>query len=164
MHSTSHDAGARQPAASPPGIRAISLLLLLLTAACGGSGDGDDSPGPVDPPPSQVGFSGSYNTSVTLTSTTCGPINVQDNPTAVTHTQSSGAITLTHAGTTYDGTVAADSTFSTNPISVDVGDGYQYFIVIAGRFRVNAFEADATVDRSGVGDPCRYVVHWMGSR
>ena len=138
------------------------VMVIALSVACGG-GDAD-SDGTTTPPPPPTGFAGTYATQVTLVSTTCGPVTVQSLPTVVGHNVSSGAVTLTHGGTAYSGTVAADSTFNTAPVSVDVGDGFQYSVSVAGKFGVRSFTADATVDRSGNGAACRYVAHWVGSR
>jgi hypothetical protein len=110
------------------------------------------------------GFAGTYATDVTLSSTTCGPVTVQDNPTVVEHQEGASAVSFRHAGTTYSGTVAADSSFTTTPKAVSIGDGYNYTITIAGRFNPNAFEANATVNRSGGAGPCQFVVHWAGTR
>ena len=132
--------------------------------ACGGS---TTNPGPTNTNPSTqtpTSFAGSYTTRVTLTSNNCGTINVADNPTVVTHDVASGAVTFTHAGFTYSGSVKADSTFTTTPRGVNVNDGFNYSIAIAGRFRALALDADATVDRTGGSAACRYVVHWAGSR
>ena len=140
----------------------VRPILVVLSAAhviaCGSASSG---PGPT---PSLASFAGTYATQVTLKQNACGTITVQNNPTTVTHNAGTGAITLSHAGTTYSGTVGADSTFTTTSRAVDVGDGFSYAIAIAGRFRVNAFDADATVDRSGQGTSCRFVVHWAGTR
>jgi hypothetical protein len=137
--------------------------------SCGGGGDDPSGttppPPPPPPPPPQGGFAGSYATRVSLTSSSCGAVVVQDNPTAVTHDVSSGAVSFTHAGQTYLGSVAADSTFATTPKGVNVNDGFVYTITLAGRFRRNAFDADATVDRSDQGSgTCRFVVHWEATK
>ena len=138
-------------------------MACLSGIACGGS---TTSPGSTTTNPgTQTGsFAGNYATRVTLTSNNCGTINVQDNSTVVTHDAASGAVTFTHAGFTYSGTVKADSTFTTTPRAVNVNDGFNYSIAIAGRFRALALDADATVDRTGGSAACRYVVHWAGSR
>ena len=135
------------------------LFVAVLLTACGGGGGSDD----ITPPP-PAGFGGTYATQVTLVQNSCGSVTVQSLPTAVTHNATSGSLTLVHGGTTFAGTVAADSTFSTTPRDVDVGDGFQYRIAVAGRFGDRSFVADATVDRSGGGASCRYVAHWVGSR
>ena len=75
-----------------------------------------------------------------------------------------GAVTLLHGGTSYSGTVAADSSFATTPRDIDVGDGNQYRVTIAGKFGSRSFVADATVDRSRATGPCQYIAHWVGSR
>lgn len=116
----------------------------------------------VTPPPSA--FAGTYATRVTLGQNSCGTVNVADNPTTVTQNTGSTAVVFTHAGLSYSGTVAADGTFSTTPRTVDVNDGFSYVIAIAGRFTTNAFEADATVDRTGASAACRYIVHWSASK
>jgi hypothetical protein len=141
--------------------RRAALALCAILVACGGGSDDNDGTNPPPPPP--AGFAGTYATAVTLTSTTCGPVTVQSLPTTVTHDQSSGAVSLTHGGTRYSGTVAADSTFATTPLDQDVGDGFQYRVTISGRFGNRSFAADATVDRTG-GVACRYVARWVGTR
>ena len=110
------------------------------------------------------GFGGTYATVVKLSSTTCGPVTVQDNPTVVEHQEGSSAVSFLHAGTTYSGSVKADSSFATTPKQVTIGDGYTYTITIAGRFQRDAFVADATLNRSGGAGPCQFVVHWAGTR
>jgi hypothetical protein len=132
-------------------------LFTASALACGGSSDGPSAATPQS-------LSGTYSTRVTLVQNNCGTITVHDNPTTVVHNASSGAITLMHAGTTYAGTVQADSSFATTPRAVDVNDGFQYTIQISGRFRASTFEADATVDRARQGITCRYTVHWAGTR
>lgn len=136
-------------------------LLLAMFVACGGGSEGTTPP----PPPPVSPFAGTYATAVTLSSTTCGPVTVQSLPTTVTHTAGSPTIVVAHGGTTYPGSVSADSSFTTTPVEVDVGDGFQYRITVVGRFGTRSFVADATVDRSGGGGAsCRFVAHWVGSR
>lgn len=133
------------------------IAAMLALCACGGSS-------PSGPDPAASGFAGTYATRVTLAENGCGPVIVQDNPTIVTYQEATRAVTFSHAGTTYAGTVAADSTFTTTPRVVDVGDGYAYTIAIAGRFGPGSFDADATVDRASASSACRYVVHWAATR
>ena len=143
-------------------MRACAVVVAI--TGCGGN-KGSDSDGTTTPPPVQSTFAGTYATAVTLVQNSCGSVTVQSLPTTVTHDASSGAISLVHGGTTYNGTVATDSTFATLPRDVDVGDGYQYRITVGGRFGNRSFVADATVDRSGgTGASCRFVAHWVGSR
>ena len=145
------------------GRTATAVLACCITAIAIGCGGSSNSNG-TNPPPPSTGFAGTYATQVTLAQNSCGAITVQSLPTTVTHTVATGAITLVHGGTTYSGLVAADSTFATTPRDVDVGDGFQYRITIAGRFGNRSFVADATVDRSGSGAACQFVAHWVGSR
>jgi hypothetical protein len=134
------------------------ILSVATVIACGGEG----GQGPQQQAPT---FSGTYATQVTLTSNSCGTITVQNNPTGVNHDQASGAVTFTHAGITYTGTVRQDSTFTTPARDVNVGDGFNYSIGLSGRFNANAFEADATIDRTSATTPvCRFTVHWAGSK
>lgn len=144
--------------------RALFLASSVLVAGIAACGGGDKSNGTTPPPPTSQSFAGTYATQVTLAQNSCGSVTVQSLPTTVTHNSTSGSIALVHGGTTYNGTVAADSTFTTTPVDVDVGDGFQYRVTVAGRFGARSFVADATVDRSGAGAACRYVAHWVGSR
>ena len=143
-------------------MRACAVAVAI--TGCGGSGSPDSDGTTTPPPPVQSPVAGTYATAVTLVQNSCGSVTVQSLPTTVTHDASSGAISLVHGGTTYNGTVATDSTFLTSPRDVDVGDGYQYRITVAGRFGNRSFVADATVDRNGAGASCRFVAHWAGTR
>jgi hypothetical protein len=134
--------------------------MLFQFVACGGGGSDDGT----TPPPAASGFAGTYATQVTLTQNSCGTVTVQSLPTTVTHNATSGAVTLVHGGTSYSGRVAGDSSFATTPRDVDVGDGNQYRVTVAGKFGNRSFVADATVDRSGATGHCQYVAHWVGSR
>ncbi len=135
------------------------LLITVTLIACGGGSSTETTPPPVDP-----GFSGTYATQVTLVSNTCGAVTVQSLPTVVTHAPPSNSVSFLHGGSTYRGTVNADSTFTTTPLDSDFGDGFQYRVTLAGRFGNRSFTADATVDRSGNGASCRYVAHWVATR
>ena len=144
----------------------LGVIVTFTLGACGRGGNpdvgGTTNPPPPSPPTSA--FAGTYATAVTLASNTCGPVTVQSLPTTVAHNAGSTSISMVHGGTTYPGTVAADSTFATTPVDVDVGDGFQYRIKVAGRFGNRSFVAVATVDRAGTGGPCRFIAHWVGSR
>lgn len=140
-----------------PPMRAPTIAVTLISIACASSSARSIVP--------VVDFGGNYTTIVSLSESTCGAITVQNNPTVVTHDTDSGAVTLTHAGVVYTGrVVASDSSFTTVSREVNVGDGYTYKIAIAGRFRENAFDANASVDRTKQGEACRFVVHWAGTR
>ena len=137
--------------------------LLILAFACG---CGDSSPGatPDAPDPNVLRVGGQYSTSVSLTASTCQGIQVQDNPTNVAHVPGASALTLTHAGINYPGTVARDGSFATTPVAVTVGSD-THTLTIAGRFSTTGFDATvgAAVTRSG-SPLCDYVVRWLGTK
>ena len=138
-------------------MRTRTIILAFLTLACAASKPRYSR--------SAVEFGGNYATVVSLAENTCGAISVENNPTVVTHDADSSTVTLTHAGVVYSGhVIAADSTFTTVPRVVNVGDGFTYNIAIAGRFKENAFDANASIDRTGKGNACRFAVHWVGTR
>ena len=139
---------------------AASAALALL--AFGGTGFGRQ-PSPRRPA-SATSFAGEYATKVSLKRDDCGGVTVQDNPTTVTHDTATSIVTLRHAGTTYGGKLAADSSFTTVPKEVNVNDGFVYTITIKGRFRAAGFDAEATVDKANSSSKCRFVVTWMASR
>lgn len=134
--------------------RGACFLIAILTA-CGGSASGPQPQGPL---------AGTYATDVSLTTTSCGPVTVQDNPTVVTHNAASGAVTFAHAGTTYAGTVNSANAFTTTPKNVNVNDGFTYVITLSGQFRSGGFDADAVVQRSSGSTTCSYTVRWVATK
>ncbi len=135
--------------------RALGLALCAITA-CGKASATEPN----------AGFAGTYATRVSVTQNACGAVTVMDMPTVVTHTPSNGAINLLHAGTNYPGTVTADSSFTTTPVTLNVGDGNRYLMTIAGKFSATGFDALVTLDRTTIssGATCRYIVRWIGTR
>jgi hypothetical protein len=110
------------------------------------------------------GFAGVYDTEVTLVQNGCGAVTVENRTTTIEHRPGDSSFALVHAGLSYAGTVAADSTFHTSVTTVDGGDA-RYAIAIAGRFTRTGFRALVTVDRHPTsGSACRYVVRWLGVR
>jgi hypothetical protein len=104
--------------------------------------------------------SGTYDTRVTLLRSTC-QMEVESNPTEVTQYADSTTITLRHAGTTYQGKLAADSSFRTQTKVLDF-NGVRYEISIVGRFTPAGLSAEVTLR---YGDPaCTAVVQWEGPR
>ncbi len=101
---------------------------------------------------------GSYPTEVALVpgQNTCGNVNVQDNPTTVVQTPGSHALTMTHAGITYEGTVQDDGSFAMQPESVAGG----FTITINGEFTPQGFTAAVRVDQAAPA--CFYLVEWVG--
>lgn len=110
-------------------------------------------------------FSGTYATRVSVTENACGDVTAMDMPTVVTHDDSTGSIHLLHAGTDYPGTVSADSSFVTSPVTLTFDNGQRYRMTIAGKFRTRGFDAVVTLDRTTVasGTTCRYRVRWIGT-
>jgi hypothetical protein len=106
---------------------------------------------------------GTYPTDVSLVpgQNTCGNVTVQDAVTTVVQTPGSHALTLTHAGITYDGTVEDDGHFSTTPKSVSAG-GSQFTITIEGQFTGQGFTATVRVDQTAPAPACFYLVDWIG--
>jgi len=139
------------------------LILLSFTLACG-CGDSSPAAAPDAPDANVLRVNGQYSTSVSLTQSTCQGIQVQDNPTNVAHVPGASALTLTHAGVNYPGTVARDGSFSTTSVPVTVGSD-THTLAIAGQFSATGFDAtvSAAVTRSG-SPVCDYVVHWSGTK
>jgi hypothetical protein len=111
-------------------------------------------------------FNGDYDTAVSLVSNECGPVTVAPAVTTVGHTAGDSTITLTHAGTTYLGWVAADSSFHTAPKSISTSGATSYRVSITGHFTMAGFDALVTVDQhnASTGETCEYVVRWLGTR
>ena len=111
-------------------------------------------------------FTGPYQTDVTLIDSGCGAVAVANNETVVARHPASNVVTLRHAGTTYVGAIASDSTFTMKPLVLDLADGFKYTIAISGKFKPESFSAVAVVDRASAqgGDKCRYSVRWAGVR
>lgn len=98
---------------------------------------------------------GVFDTHVTLGENTCGNVTIMDNPTTVAQTPGSHALTLTHAGITYEGTVDDDGTFEMQPEVVGL-----FTITVQGQFTPQGFTASVRVAQSAPA--CSYVVHWDG--
>jgi len=107
--------------------------------------------------------SGSYATQVTLLpGSTCSGVTVQDASTAVTHAPGATSLTLSHAGTSYSGTVDTAGNFHTAPKTVVVSPAH-YVISITGHFTTTGLDATVTVEQT---DPtsCSYTVGWVGTK
>ena len=134
----------------------LAALLGALTGACGG--------GPT-PAPNLIQVAGTYPTAVTLGENSCGAVTVLPNPTVVAQAPGATRVTLTHAGASYSGPLAADGTFSTEAVTVRDSSGTASTIRIAGRFATTGFDAQVTVDvQPAAGPACRYVVRWVGTK
>jgi hypothetical protein len=133
----------------------------MALVACGGG----KSSGTTNPTNTTSAIAGNYQTAVTLTSNSCTGIAVQNNPTLVSHTSGATAFTMSHAGTEYQGTLAANNSFTTTAKAIVVGT-VTHTLTIAGTFGTNSFTADVTAAVTGTGNgaPCQYVVRWVGSK
>jgi hypothetical protein len=111
-------------------------------------------------------FAGTYATEVSLTRDGCGDATVESHPTTVAHTAGQTGLAITHAGLTYEGRVAPDSTFRTDTLRVAGNGGISYAIAIAGRFTPSGLDATVTVGEHRRAPPrdCHYTVHWVGRR
>ncbi|MCA1828420.1 MAG: hypothetical protein ABR567_18860 [Myxococcales bacterium] len=119
-------------------------MVVLIAAACGGSW------APV------LSVGGTYATQVSLLpGNTCGDVQVQNEQTVVDHSPGSGSLRLTHAGSTYDGTVDRTGNFTVPAVQRS-----GFTISIAGQFNATGFTATVTVDPPN----CEYEVSWLGSK
>ena len=130
-------------------MRTALLCIAAMTFACGGS-SGVRS----------LSVGGSYDTKVALLpGATCSAPVVRDNPTDVAHTPGAGTLTLTHAGTTYSGTITQTGAFSIPGTAVGGG---AFTISIAGQFSAMGFTA---ITHVGQAQPsCSYDVSWVGTK
>jgi hypothetical protein len=135
-----------------------ALTTGVIVAACGS----DDPANPTQSNELQVG--GTYNTTVTLQQNGCTGITVQTFTTTVTHSAGANALTLTHAGNAYSGTVQRNGSFTTTPKAVG-GGAETHTLTITGSFTTTAIDATVTavVQRTGSAN-CQYTVKWAGPK
>jgi hypothetical protein len=121
--------------------------------------------GPAPPGCAPMFVGGTYPTTVSLVpgQNTCGNVAVNDAVTTVAHAPGAHALSLTHAGITYTGTIEDDGRFSTEP-KVVIGGGSQFTITIDGRFAPGGFTATVRVDQNAPTPACVYLVDWEGVR
>ncbi|MES2177259.1 MAG: hypothetical protein V4550_05285 [Gemmatimonadota bacterium] len=135
-----------------------NLIVVVSLLACSSASVGG-------PAPTELSVGGSYPTVVSLVVDSCGGSIVQSMPTDVVHTIGAASLSLTHAGSRYDGTVSRNGSFQTTPSPLSA-NGFSYMVSVAGRFTTTGFDATATVDRTtpSTGVRCRYVAHWIGTK
>lgn len=137
----------------------MRAALKAVTLSCGiACGDGDGGPDPMR----VLSVGGTYQTAVTLLQSTCQGTQVQTFPTMVTHTPGSSALSLSHAGSTYPGTVDADGTFR-SPEAAYLLAGTTYRIAISGTFTTTAMDATVTVAPQ-VTPACSFSARWQGPK
>lgn len=147
-----------QPYRSQPGpIECRMRSLLGLLPALGVIGCSASSS-----PTNILSVGGTYQTVVTLLESTCPGQTVEQHSTDVTHPRGSATLVISHAGSTYSGTVATTGAFSTSPVT-QVFDGISYTIQIAGTFTRTG--VDARVDVAAAKQPpCGFVARWAGPK
>lgn len=134
-------------------MRPLSSFMLGLTlGACNGD------PGV----PSVIRVGGTYQTAVSVIASDCVGQTVEQHPTTVAHVPGATALTLTHAGNSYSGTLDADGSFRTAPVS-QVFDGVSYQIGITGRFSTTAIDAEVHV-AAARQPPCSFTARWVGPK
>lgn len=145
--------------------------MAVLAAGCSGPGaepDDEASPNPspsTSPSPGQLSVAGEYATEVAIQESSCPDLEVQPMTTTVEHEPGSSDVDLTHAGTTYDGSLQPNATFQTAAKSV-VADGERHTLSIVGRFSATGFVArvDAVREQDQAPKVCEYVVTWVGTK
>jgi hypothetical protein len=136
--------------------------LVLVLAAVIATGCSSDGPGPDPDPDPVISVGGTYQTAVTMLSNTCPGQTVQQHTTAVQHVAGATTLSLTHAGSTYTGTLNADGTFGTAPVT-QVFDGISYTITISGEFTETTIDAQVRVD-AAKQPPCSFTARWAGPK
>jgi hypothetical protein len=142
----------------------LGLFLVAAVAAACSSGNGNTGPGP-DPNPDPdpvIRVGGVYETAVTLVDNDCPGQTVERHTTVVSHVPGGTALSLTHAGSTYSGSLTADGAFSTPPVT-QVIDGISYVISIAGQFTETTLDALVQV-QAGRQPPCAFTARWAGPK
>ena len=132
------------------------VLVAAVAAACSSCSDSD--PGPT----TGISVGGTYQTAVTLVSNDCPGQTVEQHSTVVNHAPGGEALSLVHAGSTYSGTIAADGSFSTTPVT-QVFDGISYVISISGQFTETTIDALVLVE-AGRQPPCSFTARWAGPK
>jgi len=128
--------------------RILPAALTIGMLACGGSSSAPQSP-----------YNGTYDTTVSLVpGGTCTPDpTVQNASTIVAQNGTSPAVSLTHAGTTYAGTVNASGDFTVSATPVTNGT-----VDMTGHFTGGGF--NATVNVQQTSPACTYSVSWAGTK
>ena len=97
-----------------------------------------------------------------LPGATCAGVTVQNEVTTVTQAPGATTLTLSHAGTSYSGTVDTAGNFQTTPKAVVVSPA-RYVISITGRFTTTGLDATVTVEQTEPTS-CTYSVGWVGTK
>jgi hypothetical protein len=124
--------------------------LCLFVVACGGSSAG----------PAQLSVGGTYPTTVALVpGGTCNSPQVSDNTTVVAHSPGSASLTLTHAGSSYAGTITPAGAFTVPATAIGGG---AFTVSMTGQFSATGFTATVHVVQQQPS--CQYDVNWTGTK
>jgi hypothetical protein len=142
---------------------AAVVLQALALGACGGGTSPPTTPSTPATPVLSVG--GAYTVAVALATNSCGAVTVAPQPTSVTHTPGANRFALVHGANTFNGSVAADGAFTTDPLGLNDA-GTALTVTLVGRFSVTGLNATVTVDQRppAPGSACRYTVAWTGTK
>ena len=148
--------------------RARTFLLVVTAgapAACGGSGPPTAPASPASPAAPVLTVAGAYQITPSLLQNGCGAVEVLPGPATVAHAPGATALSLTHVGQTYTGTIDARGAFATAPRAIALGNGSTDTVTIAGTFATTGFEATVTVEATHAGaPPCAYSVRWLAAK
>jgi hypothetical protein len=135
----------------------LFIAVALLALAC--------KKDPPTTPSNVIAVAGTYTTRVAVIAerNNCGAVTAQDFPTTVTHAAGSRNLVLTHAGSTYAGTVETDGRFSTPAANYPFPDA-DYTISISGQFSTTGFTATVELVKRAGGVTCTYAVGWVGTK
>lgn len=130
-----------------------------------GCGGGSAAPSAPTAPSNVLSVAGLYPTRATLIAerNTCGSVTVQDNPTTVTHAAAGTDLSLSHAGSTYRGTIDTSGRFTSPPATFTFPDA-DYTIGLAGQFSTTGFTATVELTKRAGGTTCTYAVAWVGTK
>ena len=124
---------------------------VLLAAGCSGAAGG-----------TAISVGGTYRTAVTVIESSCTDMGVQQHLTSVGHQPGDTVLTVTHAGATYQGTLAKDGSFRTVPSNFSINN-VGYTLVLTGRFTTDSVDIRADVE-SHRQPPCRLSARWYGPK
>jgi hypothetical protein len=129
---------------------------VALAAAC--SSDN----GSTDPVDDEISVGGTYQTAVTMVSNSCPGQTIQQHPTIVNHEPGATALSFRHAGSTYTGSLDADGSFTTPPVT-QTFDGIAFTISLSGDFTETAMDALVLVEAARQ-PPCSFTARWAGPK
>ena len=142
-----------------PQIAALAMICAVMAPGCGASSSTSPTPFNV------LAVAGTYPTRATVIAerNTCGSVTVQDNPTTVTHPAAGTELALSHAGSTYPGTIDTTGRFTSPAANFAFPDG-DYAIGLTGQFSTTGFTATVELTKRAGGTTCTYAVAWVGTK